>query len=169
MIVLSLNAKLPRRYVAHPRVHLGSFALPAQEEYEVCVYDMDRDQRLVAAVELVSPANKDRPEQRRAFVTKCAAFLQKQVSVTIVDLVTLRANNLYGELFDLIGQSDPGLGVEPPAVYAVACRTKRAVKPGACSGRPAVADLAALASDDLAIPLDLEDSYKETCKVLRIA
>src|SRR5581483_8516647 len=36
--------------------------LPAQDVYEVLVYDERRHCRLVAAVEIVSPANKDRPE-----------------------------------------------------------------------------------------------------------
>src|SRR5262245_8103531 len=44
--------------------------LPSPDEYEVRVYDQRRGRRLVAAVELVSPANKDRPEHRRAFVAK---------------------------------------------------------------------------------------------------
>src|SRR5262249_36618118 len=47
--------------------------LADQYEYEVLVYDHSRARQLVAAIELVSPANKDRPENRRAFVTKCAA------------------------------------------------------------------------------------------------
>ncbi len=76
----------------------------------------------MAAVEIVSPGNKDRPETRRAFVTKCAGMLQKMVSVTIVDLVTTRDFNLYAELLELIGQRDPSLGVEPPPTYAAASR-----------------------------------------------
>ena len=39
---------------------------PAQDAYEVRVYDARSGFRLVAAVEIVSPANKDRPETRRA-------------------------------------------------------------------------------------------------------
>lgn len=58
--------------------------LPAHDEYEVRIYDTEMEQRLVAAIELVSPANKDRPAHRREFAGKCAALLQKQVSVTIV-------------------------------------------------------------------------------------
>jgi hypothetical protein len=50
---------------------------PDHYEYEVRVFDQERDRRLVAAAELVSPANKDRPESRRAFVTKCAALLHQ--------------------------------------------------------------------------------------------
>jgi hypothetical protein len=83
--------------------------LADQDEYEVRVYDTKRKRRLVAAVEIVSPGNKDRPENRRAFVTKCAARLQQRVSVAIVDLVTTRQFNLYGDLLELIGQIDPAL------------------------------------------------------------
>src|SRR5437868_6218163 len=100
--------------------------LPAQDVYEVLVYDEKRHCRLVAAVEIVSPANKDRPEHRQAFVAKCAGLLRERVSVVIVDVVTTRTQNLYGELLDLIGASDPSLGSEPPPLYTTACRlTKR--------------------------------------------
>ena len=154
--------------------------LPAQDEYEVRVYDTKHGRRLVAAIELVSPANKDRPEHRRAFVGKCASLLQNQVSVMIVDVVTVRANNLYGDLLDFIGQADPALGTEPPAIYAVACRaTKREFKPGASwefeawlqtlqLGQP-LPTLPLWLADNFSVPLDLEESYEETCKALRIA
>lgn len=87
--------------------------VPAQDPYEVQVFDAERGLRLVAAVEIVSPSNKDRPETRRPFVAKCAALLQQNVSVTIVDLVTVRDANLYGELLDLIGHADPALSPGP--------------------------------------------------------
>src|SRR3954454_14306148 len=66
---------------------------PEQYEYRVLVFDEERERRLVAAVELVGPTNKDRPESRRAFVTKCAALLQQGVAIAIVDLVTTRQFN----------------------------------------------------------------------------
>ena len=34
---------------------------PEEYEYEVLIFDLNRERRLVAAIELVSPANKDRP------------------------------------------------------------------------------------------------------------
>src|SRR5436190_8154644 len=37
--------------------------------------------RLVAAIELVSPVNKDRPANRRMFAVKCASYLHSGVSV----------------------------------------------------------------------------------------
>ncbi len=55
---------------------------------------------MVAAIELVSPRNKDRPAARRHFVAKCAAYLQAGVAVVIIDAVTSRRANLYGELLE---------------------------------------------------------------------
>ena len=97
--------------------------LPAQDVYEVQVYDARRRARLVAAVEIVSPANKDRPENRRAFVAKCAGLLRERVSVVIVDIVTTRASNLYAELLNFVGKTDPRLGSEP--LYCAACRATK--------------------------------------------
>jgi hypothetical protein len=77
MIVLSLYKKLPTGYIAEPNVHIGTplamaieTDLPTSVEYEVRVYDTKRGRRLVAAVEIVSPANKDRPDTRGIFVAK---------------------------------------------------------------------------------------------------
>jgi hypothetical protein len=150
--------------------------LPDQYAYEVRVFDTWRDRRLVAAVEIVSPANKDRPENRRAFVTKCAALLQQRVSVVIVDLVTTRQFNLYGGLLDLIGQADPALAPEPPPLYAAACRWTRReeawhfeswMHPLAL-GQP-LPTLPLWLADDFAVPLELEASYEETCRIFRLA
>lgn len=64
---------------------------PAEEyEYEVLVFDLNRQRRLFAAIELVSPANKDRPQSRKAFVAKCSALLRKGIAVSLVDLMTIR-------------------------------------------------------------------------------
>src|SRR5437870_1168692 len=93
--------------------------VPDQYEYEVLIYDQSRGRLLVAAIEIVSPANKDRPESRRAFVTKCAALLQERICVSIVDLVTTRHFNLYGDLMELAGDADPDFTALAPATYAV--------------------------------------------------
>jgi hypothetical protein len=195
VIVMALNRQLPPRYLAEPRVHLGvsmeidvtAFdeempASPApgfgadQYVYEVRVFDTWRDRRLVAAVEIVSPANKDRPENRRAFVTKCAALLQQRVSVAIVDLVTTRQFNLYGDLLELIGQADPALAPEPPPLYAAACRWTRRddawnfeswTHPLAL-GQP-LPTLPLWLADNFAVPLELEATYEETCRIFRLA
>jgi hypothetical protein len=216
VIVMALNRKLPPRYVAAPRVHLGAYMeidvsahdkdlpatfapttggggvatatwapprptfdvvtdLPDQDTYEVRVYDTKRHRRLVAAVEIVSPANKDRPEHRRAFVTKCAALLLNRVCVTIVDLVTTRAFNLYGDLMELVGQTAPSLAEGSPPLYAVSSRCARKTDAWLLEtwthplalGQP-LPTLPLWLAENLAIPLELELSYEETCRILRI-
>ena len=149
--------------------------LPDQDEYEVRVYDTQRNRRLVAAVEIVSPANKDRPETRGAFVAKCEALLQQRVSVSLVDLVTTRRSNLYVDLLELLGQTDPSLSPGPPAIYAAACRWARepdhwhfrAWTHPLAVGLP-LPTLPLWLADNLALPLELEASYEETCAILRI-
>jgi hypothetical protein len=149
--------------------------LPAQDVYEVLVYDEKRHCRLVAAVEIVSPANKDRPEHRRMFVSKCAGLLQERVSVAIVDVVTTRTQNLYAELLHLIGQSDPGLSPEPPPLYAAACRLTTRANEGLLEtwaqplglGQP-LPTLPLWLADDLAVPLELDESYEQSCSILNI-
>src|SRR5262245_18636158 len=49
--------------------------------FEVQVFTELEGVRLVAAIELVSPANKDRPSHRRAFAAKCAAYIQQNIGV----------------------------------------------------------------------------------------
>src|SRR5437868_6651312 len=105
VIVQHLRKILPAGYAAAPRVHSGS-----QVEYKDRIYDAQRGRHLVAAIEIVSPANKDRPEHRNVFVARCAALLQKGVAISIIDLVTVRHFNLYAELLTLIGHNDPTLG-----------------------------------------------------------
>ena len=149
--------------------------LPSEAEYEVRVFDSQRGCRLVAAVELVSPANKDRPEHRRAFVAKCAALLQERVSLAIVDVVTTRQFNLYGDLLDLIGETDPFLTPDPPPLYAVACRGIRengswqleAWTHTLAIGQP-FPTLPLWLAENLAVPLELEQSYEQACSILRI-
>jgi hypothetical protein len=149
--------------------------LPDLDEYEVLVYNEKEGRRLVAAIELVSPSNKDRPEHRQAFVTKCAAMLQEGVCVAIVDPVTNRAANLYHELLDLIRVADPALGDEPPPIYAVSCRHARRGKGGRLDAwaypltvGQALPTLPLWLTDNLAVPLELEATYEETCRILRL-
>jgi hypothetical protein len=148
---------------------------PDQYEYEVLVFDQERERHLVAAVELVSPANKDRPESRRALVTKCAELLRQGVSVALVDLVTIRRFNLYSELLEWIGQHDPSLGEEPPPTYAAALRFQKSAGRTHLQtwpyplvvGQP-LPTLPLWLSADCSVPLDLEGSYEDTCRLLRI-
>jgi hypothetical protein len=149
--------------------------LPDYDEYEVCIYDVERGRTLVAAIEIVSPANKDRPEHRNVFVGKCAALLQKGVAISIIDLVTVRQFNLYAELLTLIGHRDPTLSDPPSHLYAASCRW---VKRGRRTileawsheltlGAP-LPTLPLWLSEDRFIPLNLEQTYEQACSDLWI-
>jgi hypothetical protein len=158
----------------HPTLVLD-FDPTEQYAYEVLVFDQERNRQLVAAVEIVSPANKDRPQARRTFVAKCAALLQQKVCVSIVDLVTIRKFNLYRDVLELLGQADPSLGPTPPATYAVTCRSRRLAVGSQFQtwayplivGQP-LPTLPIWLTDDLRVMLDLEASYEEACRALKI-
>jgi hypothetical protein len=146
------------------------------DEYEVRVYDAKRGRHLVAAIEIVSPANKDRPEHRNLFVAKCAALIQKGVAVSIVDLVTVRHFNLYADLLSFIGHQDPTLGTEPFPLYAASCRWVKKGKRTILQawsyvltlGQP-LPTLPLWLAEDRVVPLDLEPSYEQACSDLWIA
>lgn len=148
---------------------------PEEYEYEVRVFDMERYRQLVAAIELVSPANKDRPETREAFVNKCAALLRKGVAVSIVDLVTVSRFNLYAQLMQLIGHPDRTMSLERPETYAATCRwptrgTRARLEAWSHAlvvGEP-LPTLPLWLGEDRVVPLNLELSYEQACHDLWI-
>lgn len=183
-MVQRLSPLLPDEFTAEPRVHLGAPPEPTlaidvdladQYAYEVLVYDQSRGGRLVAAVEIVSPANKDRTESRRAFVAKCAALLHQGVCVSMVDVVTTRHFNLYTDLLTMLDRSDPAFATNPAFIYAVTCRVRKLGTAFRLEtwlypltiGAP-LHVLPFWLTDELAVPLELDESYEETCRVLRI-
>jgi hypothetical protein len=158
----------------HPTLTLDA-EFPDQYAYEVLVFDLERDRRLIAAIEIVSPANKDRPESRQLFASKCFNLLRKDVCVSIIDLVTIRQFNLYSELLTMLNQSDPAFS-PPPPTYAVTCRKRhvgRQTKLDTTSFALAVGQplptLPIWLSETQTVVLDLEAGYEEACRVLRIS
>lgn len=149
--------------------------LPSQDVYEVRIYDSRRNRRLVAAVEIVSPSNKDRPETRGTFVSKVAALLKQNICVSIVDVVSTIDLNLYAELMGFLDSVDPDLGDEPSPIYAVSMRMRYEDQRRLMDswyhplalGRP-LPSLPVWLKETQAVSLALEASYEETCRVLRI-
>jgi hypothetical protein len=147
------------------------------DEYEIRVYDADRARRLVAAIELVSPANKDRPATRGQFISKVDALIRQEVCVSVVDIVKMQDTNLYAELLAQYGQSDPRQGKSPPAIYAATLRGRRPQPETAvldlwyfplAVGQP-LPTIPIWLTTELCIALPLESSYQEVCRLLRIA
>src|SRR5262249_40898456 len=105
-------------------------------------------------------------------VRKCATYLQEGVSVVLVDVVTSRSGNLHAELMRVLAKEE---SAADSSLYAVAYRTimrKRKTHLEAWPTELHLGDklptLPLWLAPDLAIPLDLEETYRTTCESLRI-
>jgi hypothetical protein len=147
------------------------------DSYEVRVYQDLGGAELRAAVELVSPANKDRDGSCRTFAAQCAGYLRHGISVVIVDVVTARAANLHRELFDVLEVKDrrafweSATGLCAVAYRAVTVRERPRVEawPEPLTLGQALPVLPLWLALDLCVALPLEASYAATCRSLRIS
>jgi Protein of unknown function (DUF4058) len=152
--------------------------LPAAfpDTFEIRVFNTVAGLTLVGVIELVSPGNKDRPEQRRAFAAKCAGFLAQGVSLIVVDVVTSRHANLHNELMRLM-EVDAGFGLPEEAhLYAIAYRPvhrgeldeidvwRRTLAIGA-----PLPTMPLRLTEELFIAVDFEVAYQEACRRRRLA
>lgn len=148
--------------------------LPPAEAVEVRVFADDGDPRLAAAVELVSPRNKDRPQSRQAFAVKCVGYLQQGSSVVLVDTVTTRRADLNTAILMLLGV-DAGAAA-PPSLSATSYRAvgrdeetqQLLLWPAPLALGQPLPTLPLWIASDVSVPLDLEASYRATCADLRI-
>jgi hypothetical protein len=146
------------------------------EGIEIRVYQDLGGAELRGAIELVSPANKDRADSRRTLVAKCSSFLRSGIGVVIVDVVTSRSANLHQEVFDLLrAKGRRSVWESPTGLYAVAYRAVTVRKAPRVEVWPEVLKLGEPLPTlplwlalDLCVPLQLEESYVATCRSLRI-
>jgi hypothetical protein len=146
--------------------------LPAVDTVEVQVFFDDGDPRLTAAVELVSPRNKDRPQARRAFAVKCVSYLQQDCGVVVVDTVTTRRADLHAAILALL-EVDAAVPAGLSAVsYRAVGREQEGQQlqlwPASLALGQALPTLPLWIAADVSVPLDLEASYQATCADLRI-
>jgi len=154
-----------------------ALAFPAvfPDDVEVRVFSTGAGPTLVAAIELVSPGNKDRPEARRAFAAKCVSYLSQGVGLIVVDTVTGRTANLHDELMTLLGQGGPLLFGPGVSVYAAAYRPTRPPEGDRVElwlaplvlGRPLPVLPLALRGAGC-VPVDLEATYTEARRRSRL-
>lgn len=155
----------------------AALTMPAvfPDEIEIQVFQRIGGATLVAAVELISPGNKDRPETRRAFTAKCAGYLQQGIGLVIVDIVTERQANLHDELIQLNDQPDRFGFSEESDLYVAAYRPKRRASGDQVEmwltplalGQPL--PIAPLALRGVAtVPVDLDTTYATTCLDCRL-
>jgi hypothetical protein len=148
----------------------GVFPSVFPDTFEVRILSTDTGPKLVAAIELIGPGNKDRPAERRAFAAKCASYLYQGVSVIIVDIVTNRRANLHNEVLRVMEAGDV-LQLPPESnLYAVAYRPLQRGKgdeidlwrfPLALDQALPTLPLGLRA--DLVIPVDFEATCAEAC------
>jgi len=149
----------------------------ALDQFEVQVLNDEEGPRVVAAIELVSPANKNRPSHRRMFAVKCASYLQQGISVIVVDVVTARRGNLHAELMKLLRVSAATPGQETGQLYGAAYRTitgaDAKLQLEIWAEKLALGDplptLPLWIGPNQNLPLDLEKSYGAACAARRIA
>jgi hypothetical protein len=147
------------------------------DSFEIKVYQDLDGAELRAAIELVSPANKDRAGSRRTFAAKCAGYLKHGIGVVMVDVVTARTANLHAELFDVLeAKGRRATWESPTGLYAVAYRAATVRKAPRVEAWPetlalgkALPVLPLWLAVDLCVPVRLEESYRATCQSLRIS
>jgi hypothetical protein len=146
----------------------------ATEIVEVLLFSTQGGPTLVAAIELVSPANKDRKTHRDAFVSRCGAFLRQGLGLVMVDVVTERAPNPHNELLTRI--------LEAPApllqadLYATSYRPVN--RDGEIKldlweevlaiGKPLPPALPLWLQGGLCLRVDLDTTYERTCREQRV-
>jgi len=145
----------------------------AGESAEVLVHGYRDGRYLAGAIELVIEGNKDRKENREAFVAKCETFLQSGVGAVIVDPVTTRTTNLHDELMNRLGHPDVALSGE--RLYATSYRptgkngsAKLSVwKEKLAIGSP-LPTMPLWLLHGPYVPVCLESTYEETFRQLRL-
>jgi hypothetical protein len=168
------TAVAPATYA--PPAALLSMAIDVPPELTVQVWDLERDRRLAAVLELVSPANKHDSSSREIFAAKVAGYLGVGVGVVVVDLVTTKHFNLHDEVIRLTRQPDSLLMPDGATTYVEAYRPVRRdgenladIWPNPLSvGQTLPAVPLALRAYGC-VRLDLEETYTEACGWARIS
>ena len=171
----SATATLPPQVWSPPT---AEFTIPAvfADDFEVRVFSTETGPTLVAAIELVSPRNKDRAEARRAFAIKCASYLHQGISLIVVDIVTTRRANLHTQIMGLFKQKKKSHFPAKTSLYAVAYQTLRRqgreeidLWPAALAVDSTMPTLPLAITAELYMPVDLEATYMDARRRRRLA
>src|SRR5205814_2029671 len=90
---------------------------------EIHIFQDAGGPQLCAAIELASPANKDRPRSRLTFAGKCVGYLERGVGLVVVDTVTTRRASLHAEIAAVLEAASALDWDSPSLLAAVAYRT----------------------------------------------
>jgi hypothetical protein len=156
---------------------------PERDYFEVRVVKGKEYPKLIAAIELVSPSNKDRPLSRAMFAGKCAGYLRVGIGLIVVDIVTDRQQNLHELILELL-ELEPSATLPPDipekSLYAVAYRTawnddvprldrsRLEEWPRVLRIGEELPTLPLWLASEFPVPVDLAKSYAAVCESLRI-
>ena len=140
---------------------------------EVLVFDREGGPTLAGAIELLSPSNKDRPVNRDAFVTKCAAYLQQGVGLVVVDVVTDRHSHWHDELLGRLGWTgetklDTDLSSAAYRPVDRSGQTSLDIWHESLGLGLILPTMPLWLRGNLCLPVDLEATYDRTCREHRI-
>lgn len=158
--------------LAPDREAVATFTLDAQRALHI-----DWHGQLVAAIELVSPRNKDRLDSQARYARRYLSYLRQGVHLMLVDVFARPAGFSFADALS----ADLGLGEEPlPSPLAVSYRVGASVPNGDAMGT-AVAIWSRslvvgqtlpelpLALDGEAVVIDLEATYTEAARRVYLA
>jgi hypothetical protein len=146
------------------------------EASEVQIFDLHNARKTVGVIEIVSPANKDRPQHREAFLAKCYSFIAYGISTAVVDLVTTRSFNFHKALMEKIqtnaavSAKDADTMLYCSSYHYKADRTDAIVEVWyyPLQVGDVLPTLPLFISPEIAVPVKLEDAYMRTCQELRV-
>jgi Protein of unknown function (DUF4058) len=139
------------------------------DTFEVKVFLREGRSKLVGAIELVSPRNKDRPSAKMAFVAKCAGYLSEGVSVVVLDATTERRARLHWDLltlFDAADDSDRDLTLFA-AAYRPVIRNEQAeidIWTTPIDLGQMLPTMPLRLTGDTMVPVDFEATYMDVCR-----
>lgn len=140
---------------------------------EIRVFSEAGGPTLAGAIELVSPANKDRPESREAFVSKCETYLREVIGLAVVDIVTEYEASLHETLLQRLRNKTDEMESVPlyAAAYRPAEREEHTVldiwhEPLHVGGL--LPQMPLYLKNGPCMQIDLASTYRQTCEELRI-
>jgi hypothetical protein len=153
-----------------------TFGTTFPDVLEVRVFAGQGGWYLVGAVAFVSPWNKERAADRRAFAARCATYLHQGASLVVLDIVTNRRANLHNDILRMVNVTDDRAFL-PDGVFLYAAAYRPALRQGQpqcdvwhqpCAVGQPLPTIPLRLTGDLFVPIDFETTYMETCRRRRL-
>lgn len=154
--------------VAPDRETVAAFTTDAQRALHV-----DWHGQLIAAIELVSPRNKDRLDSKARYARRYLGYLRQGVHLMLVDVFAQPAGFSFADaVSDDLGLAEPPTPPPFAVSYRVGSTVPRGDEMGTAVGvwsRPlaagtALPELPLALDEDATVPIDLETTYHEAAR-----